>query len=151
MKPLGYLLNDAARLMKREFERQAKAYNLTLPQWKVVSTLAERDGMSQTALSTLIEVSPMTLSDMLERLEGNGLLTRDADPADSRAKLVRITPAARALVGEMRALAVGVYDRILAGVSEADRAALVRALTRITENLNDPVPETGTAEQETGA
>ena len=137
VKSLGYLLSDSARLLKREFEREAKGYNLTLPQWKVVSTLAERDGMSQTALSALIEVSPMTLSDMLERLESNGLLTREADPADSRAKLVRITPAALALVDEMRLLAARIYDRVLAGVSEADRAALVRSLTRITENLSN--------------
>jgi DNA-binding MarR family transcriptional regulator len=141
---LGLLLHDAARLLKREFERQSRRYGLTLLQWKVLAKLADRDGISQSTLAGLIEASPMTLSDIVERLEGRGLISRVPDPADSRAKLVSIEPEAAAMVASMRLLAAEVYDKALAGITAADRAALTRALTRITENLADGLP----AEQE---
>ncbi len=117
MQSLGLLLNDSARLLKREFERELRQHGLTLLQWKVLAKLSDRDGMSQSALAALVEASPMTLSDIVERLECLGLVSRVPDPADSRAKLVSIEPKALEMVAKMRALADGVYDRALDGIS----------------------------------
>jgi MarR family transcriptional regulator for hemolysin len=140
LQSLGLLLHDAARLLKREFERESRQYGLTLLQWKVLAKLADGDGLSQATLAGLVEASPMTLSDIVERLESRGLVTRAPDPADSRAKLVSIEPAARVMVGRMRGVVTEVYDRALSGIASEDRAALTRALTRITENLADGQP-----------
>ena len=82
----------------------------------------------------------MTISDVVERLEAAGLVAREVDPSDSRAKIVRITTPARELVEEMRSVAAGVYERALDGIDEADRAAMERALTRIASNLEDARP-----------
>ena len=79
----------------------------------------------------------MTISDVVERLEAAGLVAREVDPSDSRAKIVRITAPARTQVEEMRAVAAEVYERALDGIGEADRAAMERALTRIASNLED--------------
>lgn len=132
---LGKLLHHAARLLKREFETYAKHHRLTLPQWQVIAQLSHRDGLSQTTLASLVEVNPMTLSDLVDRLEQNGLVRREADPSDSRAKLVWITPAALKLVAEMKQLAGVVSDQALAGISEADRAIIIRGLETIIFNL----------------
>lgn len=137
MQSLGLMLQDAANLLKREFERAAKPYQLTLLQWRVLGQLSRTDGLTQTALGGQLDASPMTISDVVERLEGAGLVAREVDPSDSRAKLVRITPKARALVEEMRAVAARVYDKALAGIDEDDREAMARALTRIAANLDD--------------
>lgn len=137
MQSLGLMLHDAANLLKREFERSAREHRLTLLQWRVLGQLSRHDGLTQTALGGLVEASPMTISDVVERLEAAGLVEREVDPSDSRAKLVRITPKARALIEEMRGVADRVYAKALAGIGETDRDAMLRALTRIVANLND--------------
>jgi DNA-binding MarR family transcriptional regulator len=134
---LGLLLHNAANLLKREFERAARPHGLTLLQWRVLGELSRNEGLTQTALGGRIEASPMTISDVIERLEIAGFATREVDPSDSRAKLVAITTKARALVEEMRAVADEVYGKAVDGIDEADRAAMIRALTRIAANLED--------------
>jgi DNA-binding MarR family transcriptional regulator len=131
------LLHNAANLLKREFERAARPHGLTLLQWRVLGELSRNEGLTQTALGGRLEASPMTISDVIERLEIAGFATREVDPSDSRAKLVAITTKARALVEEMRAVADEVYGKAVDGIDEADRAAMIRALTRIAANLED--------------
>jgi MarR family transcriptional regulator for hemolysin len=138
VQSIGLLIHNAASLLKREFERVARPHGLTLLQWRVLGQLSHEDGLTQTVLGTRLEVSPMTVSDVVERLEAAGLVVREVDPSDSRAKIVRITPAARVLADKMRVVAAEVYERALDGIDEADRAAMERALTRIASNLEDP-------------
>ena len=137
MQGLGLLLHNAANLLKREFERAARPHGLTLLQWRVLGELSRNEGLTQTALGGRLEASPMTISDVIERLEIAGFATREVDPSDSRAKLVAITTKARALVEEMRGVADEVYGKAVDGIDEADRAAMIRALTRIAANLED--------------
>ncbi len=135
MSTLGLLIHDVARLLKGEFERRARGSRLTLQQWRVLAKLAKSDGLTQRALGIAVEASPMTVSDVLDRLEKEGLVRREADPADSRAKLVWITPEADPIVGEMRCVAEEVYDAAMAGLGDADRRAVINGLERIAANL----------------
>ena len=136
ISPLGYLINDVARHLRRRFDEQAKAHGLTLPQWRTLAQLYNTEGVSQVALAACTETNPMTMSGILDRLEARGLVERIVDPSDSRAKLARTTAKARALVEEMRAVATLVYDDALAGVSPADREVLLSALSQISLNLS---------------
>ncbi|WP_189681204.1 MarR family winged helix-turn-helix transcriptional regulator [Seohaeicola zhoushanensis] len=142
MQNLGLMLHDAARLMKSEFERRAKGHRLSLMQWRTLGALARSDGMSQVALAARVEASPMTMSDIIDRLEGDGLVSRETDPSDGRAKLVRITQAAQPIVEEMRGIATEVYATALAGIAPEDLDGLTRALQQIVTNL-----EANTAEK----
>ncbi|EYD74789.1 Transcriptional regulator, MarR family [Rubellimicrobium mesophilum DSM 19309] len=137
MQSLGLLIHNVSHLLKREFERVARPHGLTLLQWRVLGHLSREDGLTQTVLGARLESSPMTISDVVERLEAAGLVAREVDPSDSRAKIVRITIEARGLVEKMRDVAAEVYERALDGIEEADRAAMDRALTRIASNLED--------------
>jgi len=139
---LGLMLHDAARLLKREFERRARDHALTLMQWRVLGTLSRDGGLTQKALGVRVEASPMTITDILDRLEGLGLVRREPDPSDSRAKRVSITEAALPVIDEMRSLAGEVYDQALRGIAPADRDALIRALGQITANLEAAADET---------
>jgi MarR family transcriptional regulator, transcriptional regulator for hemolysin len=134
--PIGLLLHDVSRGLRRRFDELARRHHMTLPQWRTISQLARADGLSQVALASLIEANPMTVSGIVDRLEAKGLVERVADPGDSRAKLVQITPKARALVTEVRAIGLELYEEVLDGVSDADQEALVRALTKIRDSLN---------------
>ena len=81
------------------------------------------DRVSQVSLASLCETDPMTISGVVERLEAKGLIQREADPDDSRAKIVFITDKARALVNEMKMLAEDVYAEAFGkDISEGDRA-----------------------------
>jgi DNA-binding MarR family transcriptional regulator len=134
---LALLIHNAANLLKREFERAARPHGLTLLQWRVLGQLSREDGLTQTVLGARLDASPMTISDVVERLEAGGLVAREVDPSDSRAKIVRITAEARVLADAMRAVASEVYEKALDGIGEADQAAMERALTRIATNLED--------------
>lgn len=132
---LGMLIHDVARLTKRRFEENARRHGLTLPQWRVIRQLRVMGPLSQATLAGQIDSDPMTVSRMAERMEAAGLVERIADPDDSRAKLMRLTPAAEALFEGMREVGLGVYEEALHGVSESDRTALRRALKKISDNL----------------
>jgi len=136
MQNLGLMLHDAARLLKADFERRARGYGLTLLQWRVLRQLSRRDdGLRQTDLARRVEASPMTVSDVLDRLEGVGLVQREVDPKDSRAKRARITGKAQALLDDVQSVVAETYDQALAGIDPADRGALMRCLQQIVANL----------------
>lgn len=135
-KHFGYVIHDVARLLRRRFDTEAQRHDLTLPQWRVIGQLAYADHCSQVELAGLIETDPMTVSGLVERLEAKGLVVREMDPDDSRAKIVKITDKARALVSEMKALATEVYAEAFVGISDADRALTLDVLIRVSANLS---------------
>ncbi len=137
--PLGYLIHEVARLMKRRFEEEARLHGLTLPQWRTLAQLAHDDRLSQVQLAALIDTDPMTVSGILDRLEKRGLIERVPDPGDSRVKLARLTPPAVELVASAKNVGRGLFEKALEGVSEADRIVLTRALTCMRENMTAPV------------
>lgn len=138
MLTVGALIHDSSRLLKAEFERRARDSGLTITQWRVLGVLSRTEGgMRQAELAARLELSPMTVSDVVERLDGQGLVNRAPDPDDSRAKRVTLSEAALPVMTMALGVAGEVYDLALEGVSEDDRAALARALTRMIANLTD--------------
>ena len=135
MQHLGLMLLDAASALKREFEHVARPHGLTLLQWRVLAELCKQDALTQTELGHRLDTQPMSISSVVERLEGAGLLTRRADTVDSRAKIVEITDSARALMARMRGVADDVYARAFTGIDAQDSAATKRALRQIAANL----------------
>lgn len=137
---LGVQFHDIARLLKGEFERQVRETRLTLLQWRTLGALSRKTGQTQRSLADRLEVSPMTMSGIVERLEAMGYVSRDTDPADKRAKRVSITEDGQAMARTMRPVAEAVYARALSGLTEADQAVLVSLLRRIVDNLSTPPP-----------
>jgi DNA-binding MarR family transcriptional regulator len=133
--PLAFLLHDVARLMKRRFEEEARAHGVTLPQWRALSHIAMSGGISQVALALAIDADQMTVSGMLDRLEKRGLLTRIADPTDSRAKLARLTEEGLEMVETTRAVGGAMYEATLIGVAPEDVAIATDVLRQMRENL----------------
>lgn len=133
--PLGYLLHEVARLMKRRFEDEARAQGVTLPQWRALAQIAFADSISQVALAQAIDADQMTVSGVLDRLEKRGLITREADPGDSRAKLARVTDKGLAVVEMARAAGTAMYEAALVGVPPEDAATATSVLQRMRDNL----------------
>src|SRR3546814_18320621 len=94
---------------------------ITALQWRLISYLKRHEGIRQGPLAELIEVEPITLSRMIDRLAEAGLAERRADPPDRRAWQLYLTPRARTLLGHMRRQADKVNEEPTEGLSAADR------------------------------
>src|SRR5437588_13105689 len=92
---LGFLLHDVARLLRRRFEQNARGSGLTRSQWQVLAYLAKNEGINQSGLADLLEIEPITLCRIVDRLQALGLVERHPHPSDRPAWLLHITPAAR--------------------------------------------------------
>ena len=136
-RTLGFVLNDVARLMRKRFEQRARAaaLGLTRAQAAVLAYLARQEGINQAALAQLLELEPITLARLLDRLQAGALIERRSDPKDRRAHLLYLTDAAYPLLDRIFALAAEVREDALAGVAEADRGRLLDLLIEMKANL----------------
>src|SRR5258708_935422 len=91
---LGFLLHEVARLLRRRFEQNARGSGLTRSQWQVLAYLAKNEGIYQSGLADLLEVEPITLCRIVDKLQALGLVERHPDPSDRRAGLPYINPPA---------------------------------------------------------
>lgn len=132
---LGFLLKDVTRLYTRRFEGRAHALSLTLPQCKALAYLANNEGVSQKRLSELVEIDPMSLVRILDRMEADGWVKRRSDPEDRRARCLAITETAKPIVDRIWELAGETRGEALAGLSAEERALLIDLLARVHANL----------------
>lgn len=139
---LGFLLSDASRLLRRRFDESARAIGVTRAQWRTLVSLSRNEGINQGGLADLLEVEPITLCRMVDRLEEAGLVERRRAPADRRAWHIYLTERSRPLLGELRTLAADVTDRATDGLSAAELDALTATLKRMHANLQAPVKVT---------
>ena len=136
-RTLGFVLNDVARLMRKRFEQRARAaaLGLTRAQAAVLAYLARQEGINQAALAQILELEPITLARLLDRLQAAALIERRPDPKDRRAHLLYLTAAAYPLLDRIFALAAEVREDALAGVAEPDRGRLLDLLLEMKANL----------------
>lgn len=134
---LGFLLHDAARLLRKRFEQNARGLGLTRAQWQVLAHLARREGIHQAALADLLEMDGITLVRILDKLEARELVERRQHPTDRRVWLLYLRPAAGPVIRTMHALGRLTRAEATDGLGPAAQAALVEALCRIKANLAD--------------
>jgi len=133
---IGFLLNDTARLFRRAFNARMRDSGITALQWRLISYLKRHEGIRQGPLAELIEVEPITLSRMIDRLAEAGLVERRADPTDRRAWQLYLTPRARTLLGDMRRTTDKVSEEATEGLSAAERDKLIALVGRVRCNLS---------------
>jgi MarR family transcriptional regulator, transcriptional regulator for hemolysin len=134
---IGFLLADVSRLLRRDFDRRVRALSLTQAQWRAIAHLAREDGIKQAMLADRLEVAPITLGRLIDRLEAAGWVTRAADPEDRRASLLFLTPKAEPILDEMWAHAAEAFEDVMAGITQPMRKELVTLLERMKQNLSE--------------
>lgn len=120
-------------LTYREFLQHG--LELTPEQWVVLVQLWQKDGQSQSVLGELTLRDKPTLSRILDTMEKSGLVSRQADEADARTKLVKLTRRGKSLQAKLVPVAKQLVARLESGISEADLETTHRTLTRMLENL----------------
>jgi MarR family transcriptional regulator for hemolysin len=132
---LGFLLGDAARLLRRSFDERARVMGVTRPQWRVLALLKRFDGSTQVTVADMLDVEPITLGRMVDRLQDAGLVERRADPADRRSWRLHLTPEGEQKIEALRPTALALFDDALAGLDSPQRLELEAMLNIIRANL----------------
>lgn len=140
---LGFLLHDVARLLRKRFEQHARDTGLTRSQWQVLAILAPNEGIHQSALAERLEIEPITLVRILDKLESRGLIERRNHPTDRRIRLLYLTAEAHPHLERMRELGDLTRSEALAGLSEEERDRLLDMLMRMKTNLSEACASSG--------
>jgi MarR family transcriptional regulator for hemolysin len=134
---IGALIHDVARLIKRRFERDARHTGLpvTRLQARAVLYIARNEGASQAAIATMLDIEPIALVRMLDRLHEEGLVERRPHSTDRRVRTLWLTAAGWAVVDRILAINQVIREEACAGISPALREALMQALGHMKANL----------------
>ncbi|MEF2552075.1 MarR family winged helix-turn-helix transcriptional regulator [Aurantimonas sp. A2-1-M11] len=133
---LGFLLIDAARLIRRRFEQESRDLAMTSAQLQIAARLAKNEGIGQAALAALLKLEPMTVCRHVDRMVAAGLVERRQDPRDRRARQLFTTDRCRDLIEPMRERVAAVFEDAQKGLSEVERRNLVAALESVIRNLS---------------
>ena len=134
-REFAFLLNDVARMLRTYADHKASHFGITRAQWTVLARLDRFEGLKQSELAEMLDLQPITLTRLLDRLCASGLIERRADPNDRRANRLYLTPAARPLLERLAELGEELMGTALAGVDRAAVERMVAELATVKENL----------------
>ena len=129
-------IGETAHALRKAFTRRAAALGVTGAQWKVLFKLSVKPGLRQVELADMLDVEPITLTRILDRLQEAGLVERSPDPADRRAWRLHVTAKAKPIVTKLRAIADDLTAEAFAGIDPKDIGITRRALAQVRENAS---------------
>lgn len=128
-------LSDVARALRTYIDQRARAHGMTRAQWSVLSRIERQEGMNQAELADALEIQPISLVRLIDRLHAQGLVERRAHPKDRRVNLLHLTASGRERLHDMWPLGREISLEAMDGMGEADVVALLEALLRIKANI----------------
>ena len=138
-REFAFTLNDVARLLRTYADHRAAAFGITRAQWAVMARLDRQEGLKQSELAEMLDLQPITLTRLLDRLGDSGLIERRPDPQDRRAKRLFLTPAARPLLERLGGLAEELMSTALAGIDRPTVKLMLANLSIAKENLRHAI------------
>ena len=146
-REIAFTLMDVARMMRTYADQRARQFGISRAQWGVLARLDRSEGLKQSELAEILDLQPISLTRLLDRLAENELIERRPDPNDRRANRLYLKPAARPLLGELAKLGRGMMDEVLAGLDAKDNERLLRDLARMKDNLRTAISSYSTEQQ----
>ena len=136
-----FSINDVARMIRTYADQKARQFGITRAQWVVLVRLDRFEGLKQSELADMLDLQPITLTRLLDRLSASGLIERRADPNDRRANRLYLTPAARPLLEQLGELGEELMTTALAGVDRDSIERMVAQLATVKENLRQAIAQ----------
>jgi MarR family transcriptional regulator for hemolysin len=130
---------DVARLLKTYADQRARQFGISRAQWAVLMRIDRNEGLKQAELADLLDLQPITLTRLLDRLAESGLIERRADPSDRRANLLYLKPAAKPLLDRLADLGAEMMEVVLDGVSMASIERTLKELGTVKDNLRTAI------------
>jgi DNA-binding MarR family transcriptional regulator len=140
METMPFEISETAHAMRKAFDRRAVGLGVTRAQWKVLFRLTRQPGLRQIELADMLDIEPITLSRIIDRLEEAGVVERMADPADRRAWRLHVTTKAQPLVEKLRAVADEMISEVFAGIDPKEIEIARQVLARARENASRSAP-----------
>lgn len=134
-RELGFVLNDVARLLRTYSDQRARELHMTRAQWAVLVRLQRFEGVKQSKLAEMLDLQPITLARLIDKLCALGLVERRDDAKDRRANRLYLTQKATPTLERLGALGEELMGRALAGLDAPAIAQMTERLDRIKSNL----------------
>lgn len=132
---LGFLISHTARVMRRVMDQRAGLLGLTSAQWKILIALKREEGRRQIDLAVDLDLEPITVARLVDKLEASGFLERRRDPADRRAHRLYLLPGAAPILHELEGEAEKLLQDAVTGLSADELMGLEHALRILRGNL----------------
>jgi len=140
METLPFEIGETAHALRRAFDRRAVGLGVTRAQWKVLFKLTRTPELRQIELADILEIEPITLTRIIDRLEEAGLVERARDPDDRRAWRLHVTAKAQPLIAKLRGVADEMISEAFAGIDAKDIEITRQVLGRVRENASRAAP-----------
>jgi len=132
-----FLLYDVGRLMRTRADQAARSMGMTRAQWVILSWIELRPGLSQNELASLVEVEPITVGRLVDRLETRGIVERRNDPKDRRIHRLHLTGEARPILDHIQAYRHSLNQQFANILGEDALAQLTRSLAKLKAQMVD--------------
>jgi MarR family transcriptional regulator for hemolysin len=134
-REIAFTIMDVARLLKTYADQRARQFGISRAQWAVLIRIERSEGLKQSELAELLDLQPISLTRLLDRLAANGLIERRADPNDRRANRLYLMPAAKPLLGRLAELGADMMETVLEGLDEKSIERMLKQLVSLKDNL----------------
>jgi MarR family transcriptional regulator for hemolysin len=132
---LLFLLHDVARLLRHEADRRARAHGMTRAQWVILFWLERQPGLSQKELSEILEVEPITVARLIDRLEARSMVERRPDPKDRRIWRLHLLPPAEPVLAAIHEERANMHRRATTELDPATEQTMIEGLRRMKATL----------------
>ncbi|CAH2599599.1 MarR family transcriptional regulator [Rhodovastum atsumiense] len=130
-----FLIHDLARQLRLDADRRAGCHGLTRAQWVILFWLDRQPGLSQKELAELVEVEPITIARLVDRLEAHGFVERRGDPGDRRVWRLHLLPPAAPVLAALHAERTAMLANLTRGLPPETLAIVADALVRMKANV----------------
>ncbi len=138
-RELLFLVHDVARLVRIEADKRARAHGMTRAQWGILIWLERQPGRSQKELAELLDVEPITVARLIDRLEARGMVERRPDPKDRRIWRLHLRPAALIVLRDVDREREEITRILTTGIDEEALATTTETLLRMKEMISAEV------------
>lgn len=134
-REIAFTIMDVARMLRTYADQRARHFGISRAQWGVLVRLDHQEGLKQSELAEILDLQPISLTRLLDRLAANGLIERRPDPNDRRANRLYLRPAARPLLEQLAKLGRDMMEHVMAGLDTETNEHLLRDLGLMKDNL----------------
>jgi MarR family transcriptional regulator for hemolysin len=134
-REIAFTIMDVARLLKTYADQRARQFGISRAQWAVLIRIGRTEGLKQSELAELLDLQPISLTRLLDRLADNGLIERRADPNDRRANRLYLKAAAKPLLARLTELGGDMMETVLDGLDEKSIERMLKQLVTLKDNL----------------
>jgi len=134
-----FTLGELQRMMRLYADKQAARYGITRAQWAVLAKVERTEGLKQSELAEQMELQPITLTRLIDRLCDNDWIERRGDETDRRVNRLYLRKAARPLLAKLSGLRSEITTTALDGISPSDAHRLLAQLESIKENVRHAI------------